>query len=336
MRTAPLFWKRRGPAAAFLFPLSLLFGALAALRRAAYRVGLLRSHRLPVPVIVVGNIAVGGSGKTPVALWLVERLQRAGHHPLIISRGYGGRLAGPCAVAPDADPRDCGDEPVLLARRAACPVWIGRDRVAVALAALAAHPDCDVVVTDDGLQHYRLCRDIEIAVVDARVLGNGLLLPAGPLREGLGRLAGCSLVLAHGHLPAAIGGRLGRVPVHPVALVPAPLYRLSDPGCRREARELAALRLRAIAGIGRPERFFATLAELDLAPVSTRAFPDHHGFTAADLALEGADALVVTEKDAVKLQASAPEPCWVLPVDARIPDEAFDTIQEALDGCQAA
>lgn len=336
MPASPRFWKRRGTTAAFLFPLSLIFATLAALRRLAYRIGMLGATKLPVPVIVVGNIAVGGSGKTPVVLWLVERLVEAGRHPLIVSRGYGGRQAGPFAVAPDTDPLESGDEPVLLARRAGCPVWIGRDRVAVARAALAAHPECDVVVTDDGLQHYRLARDVEIAVVDPEVLGNGWLLPSGPLREPLSRLARCALVLAHGELPAALRARCGTAPVHAMSLAPGALYRLGDPLCRRAAGEFAALRLRAIAGIGRPERFFATLRAQGLAPASCKAFPDHHAFGPADVALEDADALVVTEKDAVKLQSFAPEQCWVLPVDARIGEGAFDTILERLDGCQTA
>lgn len=336
MPSAPQFWKRRGLTAAFLFPLSLIFGAIAALRRSLYRAGVLRSLRIKVPVIIVGNIAAGGSGKTPVVLWLIEHLIKAGRHPLIVSRGYGGRQSGPFAVLPDTDPLESGDEPVLLARRAACPVWIGSDRVAVATAALAAHPQTDVIVTDDGLQHYRLARDIEIAVVDGQLLGNALLLPAGPLREPLSRLASCDLVFSHGRLPAEVSVHCPNVPVFSMSLAPAAFYLLRDPALRCSAEALVSLRLRAVAGIGRPERFFETLRALGLEPESYRALPDHHQFGVEDAALDGVDALVVTEKDAVKLRAFAPEQTWVLPVDAEIQTGAFDTILERLDGCQAA
>nr|MBP7442578.1 tetraacyldisaccharide 4'-kinase [Thauera sp.] len=189
---APAFWQGRGPVAQLLRPLSCLFGALAARRRAA-----IVPQRLPVPVIVVGNIAVGGSGKTPVVDWLAAQLRAAGRRPGIVSRGHGGRISaqGGVAVVPaDGDADHYGDEPVLLARLTGCPLAIGRDRPAAARELLRLHPDCDVLIADDGMQHYRLARDLEIAVVDEATLGNRLLLPAGPLREPLARLGEVDLI----------------------------------------------------------------------------------------------------------------------------------------------
>jgi tetraacyldisaccharide 4'-kinase len=333
---APSFWKRRGPTAAFFLPLSYLFGFLAGLRRTLYDLGVLKTYRVGVPVVVVGNIAVGGSGKTPVVLWLADRLVRAGRRPGIVSRGYGGSAQGCQAVLAESDPATSGDEPVLLARRSRCPVWIGRDRVAAAQALRRAHPEVDVILTDDGLQHYRLARDIEIAVVDDRQLGNGLLLPAGPLREPLSRLAGCDMVLAHGELSPEVRAICPPAPIYRMQLMPTAFYRLGQPLRRRSAGEFEGMRVRAIAGIGRPERFFDTLSELGLEGFERRALPDHHVFKPEDVRLDGVDAIVVTEKDAVKLRAFAPEETWVLPVDAEIREEAFEYLLERLNGCKAA
>ncbi|GAA5184821.1 tetraacyldisaccharide 4'-kinase [Niveibacterium umoris] len=336
MRSAPRFWKRRGLTAAFLFPVSLLFRLLVALRRAVFRLGLLRSYSAGIPVVVVGNIAVGGSGKTPVVIWLVERLRAAGLRPGVVSRGYGGSAEGVHGVESAADPAVCGDEPVLLARRCNCPVWIGRDRVAAAQALRAAHPEVNVLVTDDGLQHYRLRRDVEIVVVDAHQMGNRWMLPAGPLREPVSRLAKSQLVLAHGDLPPTVRAKCPPAPVFSMRLWPTAFYRLSDPRQRRSPGEFAALKLRALAGIGRPERFFTTLHDFGLQPVAEEAYPDHHPFTVDDVALRDADALVVTEKDAIKLQAFAPRETWVLPVDAEIREGAFERVLERLNGPEAA
>ncbi len=336
MPAAPGFWKRRGLAAAFLLPLSLLFRSLAAIRRLLYELGILRAYRVGVPVIVVGNISVGGSGKTPVVIWLAERLAGAGRRPGIVSRGYGGTAAGVQPVLEGSDPAMSGDEPVLIARRSHCPVWIGRDRVAAARALRRAHPEVDVILTDDGMQHYRLARDIEIAVVDDLQLGNRLPLPAGPLREPVSRLSRCDLVLAHGELSASVRAVCPPAPVFRMRLMPTAFYQLGAPMRRRSAGEFEGMKVRALAGIGRPERFFEALAELGLVGFETRALPDHHVFQSEDLSLEGVDAIVVTEKDAVKLTNFAPEDTWVLPVDAEIREEAFEFLLERLNGCKAA
>ena len=313
----PGLWYR--PRLAFrlwpLLPLSWLFRLLGAVRRGLYRSGILRSKKLPVPVIVVGNLTVGGSGKTPLTIWLVEALQALGWRPGIISRGYGGSQVGVQAVDAAAMAAQAGDEPLLLARRCAVPVFVGRDRAAVGEALLAAHPECDVLVSDDGLQHYRLRRDVELAVFDARGFGNGQLLPAGPLREPLSRLARASAVVWN----SAPGRRLENtaLPQFPMSLAAGDFYALHDARQRATAAELRGRPLHAIAGIGDPARFFATLGALGLAFVP-HAFPDHHAYTPTDLDF-GADAvLLMTEKDAVKCGQLSRHEAWVLPVNAQL------------------
>jgi tetraacyldisaccharide 4'-kinase len=305
-------WHRVTPLHLILLPLSLLFRLLVALRRALYRWGLLRSERLPVPVIVVGNLTVGGSGKTPLTLWLVQQLLENGWHPGIISRGYihgEPARATPQAVHASSDPAQMGDEPVLMAQRKLCPVWVGRDRAAVGRALLAAYPECDVLLSDDGLQHYRLQRAAEIAVVDGtRRFGNGLLLPAGPLREPVSRLASVDAVVIHGGgtQPGEFGMQLhGEV-----------FYNLLNPQATARAADFHGMQVHAIAGIGHPERFFHHLQHLGIA-AQPHPFPDHHRYAAADLPSGDADAILMTEKDAVKCAAFATEKCWVLRVDAQ-------------------
>lgn len=330
------WWQRRGVIACLWLPVSALFMLLVGLRRAAYRWGWLKSENLPVPVIVVGNLAVGGSGKTPVVIWLAQALAGRGFRPGILSRGYGGRVQGPCPVVPDSQPEEVGDEPVLLALRTGCPVWIGRDRVAVGQALLSSHPAVDVLITDDGLQHLRLRRTAEVVVMDDAMTGNGWMLPAGPLREPLSRAASASLVIGNGGLAAPIRARLRAVPYVAMRLVPGEFHRLGDPCRRRGADTFHGQPLRAIAGIGHPRRFFATLEALGLHPAIISAFPDHHAYTAADLATEAGTALLMTEKDAVKCRALAPADSWVLPVEAQIDAAALDVLLEHLHGSKTA
>ncbi|MBS1137634.1 MAG: tetraacyldisaccharide 4-kinase [Proteobacteria bacterium] len=308
--------QRRGALAAALLPLSWLFRALAALRRLLYRRGVLRQERVDVPVVVVGNITVGGSGKTPLVLWLAQRLRSRGHAPGIISRGYGGSAEVPRAVRAQDDASVVGDEPLLLARRSDCPVWIGRQRVAAARALLAAHPECDVLISDDGLQHYALARDVEIAVMDERGIGNGWFLPAGPLREGPSRLRTVDALVINGErLPAGLGGQPGRT--YFLRLAGTRFASLRRPEVSCGAEELQGRRLHAVAGIGHPQRFFDHLSALGLR-FAAHPFPDHHRYTAADLAFADADALLMTEKDAVKCAGLALPETWVLGVDAEV------------------
>lgn len=306
-------WYRLSPLHLLLYPVSLVFRLLVALRRGLYQSGIFASIKLPVPVVVVGNISVGGTGKTPLTLWLAQQLIDNGWHPGIVSRGYTKRnkqKQAPHEVLIDDTADEVGDEPLLMAQRALCPVWIGRDRPAAALALLQRHPECDIILSDDGLQHYRLRRDAEIAVVDGvRRFGNGMLLPAGPLREPVSRLQKVDAVV--------INGGATQDNEFAMRLEGTRFYNLINPQLTRSAAEFAGQRLHALAGIGHPQRFFAHLERLGLS-VQPHPFPDHHVYTATDLAFDDADALLMTEKDAVKCAPFATEKCWVLRVDAQL------------------
>lgn len=308
-------WQRRTLGATLLYPVAALYGIVATARRSLYRSRLMKSERLPVPVIVVGNIMVGGTGKTPLVLWLAAWLRSHGYRPGIVTRGYGGSSRKPSPVAPGSDPAQFGDEAVLLAMRSACPVWTGAKRAEAGFALLAAHPQCDVIVSDDGLQHYGLQRDVEIAVIDAaRGHGNGWLLPAGPLRESASRLDTVDAVVVHGKDAPAPHGE---VPVYGMRLRGHSFYNLADHQRHADPDYFIGKSVHAVAGIGCPQRFFGHLDELGMS-FSAHAYPDHHSFRPEDLAYEGAEAIVMTEKDAVKCQAFATDRCWVLPVDAQV------------------
>ncbi len=310
-------WQTRGPLAVLLLPVAALFTAIAALRRLAYRCKLLRSEQIDVPVIIVGNITAGGTGKTPLVLWLAQYLAVRGKRPGIISRGYGSARSDSRAVIANGIAADYGDEPCLLAQRAGCPVWVGTDRAATARALRAAHPEVDVIISDDGLQHYRLARDIEIAVIDgARGLGNGWPLPAGPLREPASRLTAVDAVVVNG------GDSTGSFPYSIGMQLQGDTFRnLHDGQQPVTAAYFQGQQVYAIAGIGNPPRFFAQLQRLGL-DCSTRAFPDHHVYTAQDLQFAGDHPVVMTEKDAVKCTAFATTRHWALVVNA-VPDESL-------------
>lgn len=307
------FWSRLRPAHLILFPLSLLFGAVVTVRRFLFGAKLLPSTRLPVPVIVVGNISVGGTGKTPLVLWLVRWLQSRGMRPGIVSRGYGGTGASQ-RVTPSTDAALAGDEPVLLASSAGCPVWIGRRRVEAGRNLLAENPEVDVLISDDGLQHYALARDMEIAVVDGeRRFGNGLLLPAGPLREPTARLTEVDAVVING------GPMLGklRAKQFTMTLLGRDLVNVRDPHVSMRPDAFAGKTVFAVAGIGNPDRFFRHLRELGM-HVRPQPFPDHYAFSADDLAFAGDEPVVMTQKDAVKCRAFAGDNFWYLPVEAQV------------------
>lgn len=278
---------------------------------------------LPVPVIIVGNISIGGTGKTPFTIWLIEQLREWGWRPGVISRGYGGHAAHyPLAVTVAADAAACGDEPLLIARRARCPVVVAPDRVAAAQMLLRDH-DVDIIVSDDGLQHYRLARDLEICLVDGRRgLGNGALLPAGPLREQPSRLAEVQLIVVNGegwqHADA--------LSMH---LQPAPLRHLIDER-EQSLASLCGQRVHAVAGIGDPSRFFASLKTAGL-EITLHAFADHHAFGSADFAFGDDAPIVMTEKDAVKCRAFADARMWALPVAAQLGPEATSRVRECVE-----
>ncbi|SDW26452.1 tetraacyldisaccharide 4'-kinase [Thiocapsa roseopersicina] len=310
-------WYGRHPLGVILAPLSWLYCLVVQLRRLGYRKGWLASRLLPVPVVVVGNLTVGGTGKTPAVLKLAELLRARGWRPGIITRGYRGRGSiTPRRVPPDGEPADFGDEPVLLARRSGCPVVAGPDRVAAGALALSGG-DVDILLADDGLQHYRLARDIEIAVVDgARGLGNGRCLPAGPLREPRGRLTTVDLVLTNGDGAGdAMGGG------YRMRLIPGAAVNLRDPAVSRPIADFIGRPVFAVAAIGNPERFFAMLRGLGL-EVEGRVYPDHYPFAPSDLMAWPAGPVLMTEKDAVKCARFASEDHWFLPVEAEL-DTAF-------------
>ncbi len=314
-------WYRVSPLHLLLWPISLMFGALAALRRLLYRRGLLPVTHLPVPVIVIGNISIGGTGKTPLVIGLAEWLRERGFKPGIVCRGYGGSTRMTRRAAADGDPRLLGDEAVLLARRGGCPVWVGSRRVVAARALLAAHRECNIIISDDGLQHYALARDVAIAVIDGeRGFGNGMLLPAGPLREPLRRLAGVDALVING---AALFPREivpSQVPAFDLNVSGRTFYDLVNPRQQTGPEHFAGQNVHAVAAIGNPQRFFNHLRELGISFVA-HPFPDHHPFAAADFAFADSDTVILTEKDAVKCEGYGNENFWVLRVDADIDPE---------------
>ncbi|HYR37415.1 MAG TPA: tetraacyldisaccharide 4'-kinase [Burkholderiales bacterium] len=315
------YWYHRGLLAWLLWPLSLVFGVAVALRRILYKLRLLPSAHPGIPVVVVGNLTAGGTGKTPLVIWIAEYLRKKGWSPAIVSRGYGAKIPLPRAATIADDAAAVGDEPIVLSRRSGCPVWVGADRLAVIKALRDAHPDVDVLLLDDGLQHYRLRRDLEIAVVDARGFGNGFLLPAGPLREPKWWLYFVDAVVSHG----------GTVKGYTMQLKGADLHRMTDAADRRPASTFAGQKVHAVAGIGEPNRFFLHLGRLGVKLVP-HPFPDHHRFTPKDLDFGDEAPVLMTEKDAVKLRKAARANWWVLPVTAEL-DAAFgDWLSKRLDG----
>ncbi len=305
-------WYGGSPLAWLLAPLSLPYCLVATARRLAYRRGWLASQTVGVPVVVVGNLSVGGTGKTPLVLWLAQFLGRAGYRVGIVGRGYGGRdTRRPQDVAAGSDPGRVGDEAVLLAARSGRPVVVCRDRVAAARRLVAAH-GCDLVLADDGLQHYRLARTLEIAVVDGwRGHGNRLCLPAGPLREPVGRLRDVDFEIVNGGQGAG-AMRLQVTGVEPVGRA-GETARLADFG---------AGPVHAVAGIGHPRRFFALLRAAGLSVIE-HAFPDHHAYRAAELDFGDGLPVLMTGKDAVKCRAFDQPGLWSVQVEAR-PDAGFE------------
>jgi tetraacyldisaccharide 4'-kinase len=316
-------WQRRGLLALSLYPLHLAHRLWRGLRALGERLRPRATPRLPVPVIVIGNLTVGGTGKTPLVIELVAALRARGWSPGVISRGFGGRSQHSSMVGAGSDPALCGDEPLLIHCVAGVPVAVGADRIAAAQLLLANHARCDVLIADDGLQHRRLGRDVEIALIDSRGLGNGWLLPAGPLRDPPERLKTVDAVVLHGTVPP--------VRIH------SPFYRmwtgvdaitsLDHPTRRSTLAELAkeqqrsGLRLLAICAIGSPERYFAQLREQGLR-FKARALPDHDTIDATMLPRERFDRVLMTAKDAVKCHrdaslASDPR-LWVVPLQCRI------------------
>jgi tetraacyldisaccharide 4'-kinase len=315
-------WQTTGWAQCLLLPLSWLFAWLATARRWCYKTGLFSSQDLPVPVIVVGNLSVGGVGKTPLVIYLAQQLKAAGYTPGILSRGYGGQHTG--EVTSNSLPELFGDEPVLIARRSGCPVWVDASRVVGGLALIKVHPQVNVVICDDGLQHYALQRDIEIAVVQRPLgLGNGRLLPAGPLREPLNRLQHVDIVIESGQLPLAPA----LAKTYQLKLRGATWTSVNDFHSETSTEVLREQSLVAMAGIGHPQRFFDVLESMGL-QCETRALADHYVYTQADFEALHEKTVLMTEKDAVKCQHLGLSRAWFLPVSAEL--EAVDRKQSLI------
>ena len=298
-------WEGRGPLAVLLLPVSLLFRLLVALRRWAYQLGIYKSQSVDCAVLVVGNVIAGGAGKTPTTIAIVQHLTRRGLSVGVVSRGYGRTVDDVRPVAPQSDPAEVGDEPLLIARATGAPVWVGRDRHSAAKALLAAHPKTQVIVCDDGLQHYGLFRDLEVCVFDDRGVGNGWMLAAGPLREPwpqvplacAGQQAGRLLVLHTGSKPAFSGWQAPRKLADHAVAVDGSKFALKD----------LQSPLLALAGIARPDAFFSALRSQGVPLDKTLALPDHTAFQGFDFApLQGYQVLC-TEKDAVKLWKHWPQ-----------------------------
>ena len=306
MRFTDWLWYRPNPLKWLLWPIGGIYGVVMEIRRLVYRLGIKPVTTLPLPVIVVGNPTVGGSGKTPVVIWLAGELKSCGYRVGIVSRGYGGAAENwPQRVSTASDPGLVGDEPVLIARATGCPVMVSPDRVAAAKALISAE-QLDVLLADDGMQHYALDRTLAIAVIDGqRGLGDGFCLPAGPLREFKGRIADVDAIVVN-------GGSWGHADVFRVQPAAQRLYQVAG----SEQKLLAEFRdaeVHAVAGIGNPQRFFDLLEDAGV-HVLPHPLPDHTKLTGAELEFDDARPVFVTEKDAVKCEGFARENVWCVPI----------------------
>ncbi|MEK6748176.1 MAG: tetraacyldisaccharide 4'-kinase [Pseudomonadota bacterium] len=319
------FWYRDEKPPLLLRGFALIFQTIVVMRRWAYKLHLLRVYRPPVLVVVVGNINVGGTGKTPATTWVVQMLKKAGFNPAIVSRGYGGRaIHWPQQVRPDSDPEVVGDEAILLARRCQVPMAVGPNRK-LAIQELLKHTSINVIVMDDGLQHYAVARDIEIAVIDGqRRFGNGHCLPAGPLREPLSRLRKTHFLVNNGGDP--------KDAEFPMLLTIDKVVNVADPSQQRTLESFNDTPVHAVAGIGNPQRFFRQLTAFGL-QVAPHSFPDHHAFEPEDLAFNDSNPILMTEKDAVKCERFAAGHYWYVTVDAKLPSEFEQQLLDALYRC---
>lgn len=327
-------WYTNSPCLRTLRPLSLLYTQAVCKRRNAYQQGKKPVWKAAVPVIVVGNISMGGTGKTPLVIALVRFLRDKGYTPGVVSRGYGSHApVYPFIVDQHSRAEEAGDEPLLIAKRANCPVVIAPDRVA-ATKTLLASSSCDIVISDDGLQHYALARDVEICVVDGqRGLGNQHCLPEGPLREPPQRLKSVDFIVVNGSSAETAGINYGPSP-QAMQLIPGDLIALAHTSAARnnvgaKASPKPGDALNAVAGIGNPQRFFALLQRLGY-EVEAHAFSDHHAFSAEDFVFERDLPIVMTEKDAVKCSDLSLPAAWYLPVEADLPSIFWDKLTEKL------
>ncbi|MFM2479845.1 tetraacyldisaccharide 4'-kinase [Celerinatantimonas sp. YJH-8] len=314
-------WYQRSLWRWFLWPLSCLFKAIASRRHRRFLSGEASSYRPPVPVIIVGNISVGGNGKTPVVLALCEYLSARDYHPAVISRGYGGSSKQPLWVEAEMDASLSGDEPLLIRRRSQCPVVVGANRQASVELILQRYPECNVIISDDGMQHYRLARDIELCVVDAvRRFGNEMCLPAGPLREPVSRLHYVDRIIAN-------GSELPELACDVMTLRAQNWRRVSDDDIIPNIPTTGY----ALAGIGNPQRFYQTLSQQGLKLDGYIEIGDHRRLSAAQIKQYQQQVVFMTEKDALKYRKLAGPNWYYLPVTASLPEEFYMFIQEKLE-----
>ncbi|MFM2484141.1 tetraacyldisaccharide 4'-kinase [Celerinatantimonas yamalensis] len=316
-------WYRKGPLTWLLWPLSWLFSVIVRYRYRQYQQHPQRSYRSTLPVIIVGNIGIGGNGKTPVVLALCHYLRTQGYTPAVISRGYGGQAVGPLAVNDDMDTSLCGDEPLLIRRRTGCPVVICRRRPQAVEFVQKGYPECDVIIADDGMQHYQLARDIEICVVDAeRQFGNCFCLPAGPLREPLSRLMSVDRIVAN-------GGPIDHYDADVMALTPDD-WRYVGSGQLVESVSMPSHGV-ALAGIGHPPRFYQTLRQMGIGIDECIEIGDHGRLTHEQIQKYHDQIVLMTEKDALKYSHQAGPKWYYLPVSAQLPDAFYSSILQQLE-----
>ncbi len=304
-------WYNKHPLAYFLLPLSWLYRFIIFVRKQIYKAGLMRVNKFNIPIIVIGNIVAGGTGKSPLTIWLVDYLKQKGRLPGVISRGYGGKLNNSVQqVRVDSNPELVGDEPIMIARKANCPVAIGKNR-SKAVEGLLEHENVDVIICDDGLQHHALGRDIEIAVIDGlRRHGNGFCIPAGPLREPVSRLKNVDMVVANAR--AQRGEFL-------MEYTYDDLVSLNNPNITKPIQEFSQQTVNAVSGIASPEKFYSYLIRHDLKLIRHK-FTDHHQYEYKDLQFDNDYPIIMTEKDAIKCEKFATDNIWYLPIKAVLPD----------------
>jgi tetraacyldisaccharide 4'-kinase len=320
----PRTWESFNLLSLALLPVTFCFYVISSARRQLFKLGILRTTKIDVPVIVVGNISVGGTGKTPTVIGIALELKKRGLNPGIISRGYRGDGITQ-QVTEKSTASQVGDEAILIQNHTFCPMWVGPNRVTSAQILCENYPGVNVIISDDGLQHYALKRDMEIIVIDGqRQFGNGLLLPSGPLRETKTRISECDAAVITGtqsmNLP---------IPTTNMTLVGDTFHQLSDPTLTCRARDFTTTQIAAIAGIGNPDRFFTHLASLGIS-AETKRFPDHHEFTQSDITSIEYDVILMTEKDAVKCKKMGGKNCWFLPVRAHFSGHLIRDIVETI------